>query len=67
MALPAQARRRWNLTEGGSVEVADLGEALLIVPAGHRGLRSMVRAAIDEAGGYEGLVATVTDEEPELT
>ena len=28
MALPAEARRRWNLGEGGSVEVADLGDSL---------------------------------------
>jgi AbrB family looped-hinge helix DNA binding protein len=34
MALPAEARRRWNLTEGGEVEIADLGAALVIVPAG---------------------------------
>jgi hypothetical protein len=29
MALPAEARRRWNLTDGGAVEVADLGHALV--------------------------------------
>jgi len=29
MAIPAEARRRWNINEGGSVEVADLGDALL--------------------------------------
>jgi hypothetical protein len=33
MARPAEARRRWQLNDGGSVEVADLGDALLIVPA----------------------------------
>jgi hypothetical protein len=66
MALPAEARRRWNLTEGGTVEIADLGEALVIVPAGRGGLRALVRAAIDDAGGYEALAATVAEEEPEL-
>ncbi len=66
MALPAEARRRWHLTEGGAVEVADLGDALVIVPAGRGGLRALVRAAIDEAGGYEALAAAVADEEPEL-
>jgi hypothetical protein len=54
------------LTEGGAVEVADLGDALVIVPAGRGGLRALVRAAIDEAGGYEALAAAVADEEPEL-
>jgi AbrB family looped-hinge helix DNA binding protein len=66
MALPAEARRRWNLTAGGAVEVADLGEALVIVPAGRGGLRGLVRAAIDDAGGYEALARAVAAEEPEL-
>ncbi len=66
MALPAETRRRWHLTEGGAVEIADLGHALIIVPAGRGGLRSIVRAAIDDAGGYESLAAAVGDAEPEL-
>ncbi len=66
MALPADARRRWNLSNGGAVEVADLGDALIIVPAGRGGLRALVRAAIDDAGGYEALVAAVAEQEPDL-
>lgn len=66
MALPAETRRRWNLTDGGSVDVADLGDALVIVPAGRGGLRALVRAAIDEAGGYERLAVAVAEQEPEL-
>ena len=66
MALPAEARRRWNLTEGGSVEVADLGDALLIVPAGRGGLRSLLRGAIEDAGGYASLAAAVSAAEPDL-
>ncbi len=42
MALPAEARRRWNLTQGGAVEIADLGDALVIVPAGGGGLRALL-------------------------
>jgi len=67
MALPAETRRRWNLLEGGAVEVADLGPALLIVPAGRGGLRSLLRDAIQEAGGYEALANRVADDDPELT
>ena len=67
MALPAEARRRWNLGEGGSVEVADLGDALLIVPAGRDGLRGLLRNAINEAGGYAQLAALVGADEPELS
>jgi AbrB family looped-hinge helix DNA binding protein len=37
MALPADARRRWNLTEGGTVEITDLGDAIVIVPASRGG------------------------------
>ena len=66
MALPAEARRRWNLTGGGAVEVADLGDALIIVPAGRGGLRGLLRAAIDEAGGYASLAARVAEEDPDL-
>ena len=66
MALPADARRRWHMTGGGNVEIADLGEALVIVPAGRGGLRAIVQSAIDEAGGYAALAATVKADEPEL-
>jgi len=66
IALPAEARRRWNLSRGGTVEVADLGNALLIVPAGRGGLRTLLRAAIDEVGGYAKLADAVANEEPDL-
>jgi len=66
MALPAETRRRWDLNEGGSVEIADLGEALLIVPAGRGGLRALLREAIEEAGGYPTLVIEAAAGEPDL-
>ena len=34
MSLPAGARRRWGLTEGGPVDVLDLGFGVLTVPGG---------------------------------
>lgn len=66
MALPAEARRRWNLGDGGSVEVADLGDALLIVPAGRGGLRGLLREALEDAGGYPALAAGVAAADPDL-
>jgi AbrB family looped-hinge helix DNA binding protein len=66
MALPAEARRRWNLDKGGTVEIADLGESLLIVPAGRGGLRAMLREAIGDAGGYEKLAKAAAALEPDL-
>jgi hypothetical protein len=66
MALPTEARRHWELVEGGVVEIADLGDALLVVPAGHGGLRAMLRDAIEEAGGYAKLAAEAAADEPDL-
>lgn len=66
MALPAEARRRWNLVDGGTVEIVDLGDSLLIVPAGRGGVQKLLRAAIDEAGGYRKLVKAATADEPDL-
>lgn len=66
MSLPAETRRRWHLDSGGAVEVADLGNALLIVPAGRGGLRALVLEAVAEAGGYTELAARVAAEDPDL-
>lgn len=66
MALPAETRRRWNLDAGGAVEIVDLGDALIIVPADGGGLRGLVRSGIDDAGGYASLAARVASEEPDL-
>jgi bifunctional DNA-binding transcriptional regulator/antitoxin component of YhaV-PrlF toxin-antitoxin module len=66
MALPAATRRRWELIDGGVVEIADLGDALLIVPAGRGGLRAMLQDSIEEAGGYARLAAEVMADEPDL-
>jgi AbrB family looped-hinge helix DNA binding protein len=35
MSLPAAVRHRWELEEGGHVEVLDLGFGVLTVPAGY--------------------------------
>jgi bifunctional DNA-binding transcriptional regulator/antitoxin component of YhaV-PrlF toxin-antitoxin module len=37
MSLPAAARHRWHLDEGGQVDVIDLGFGILTVPAGQAG------------------------------
>ena len=66
MALPAEARRRWNMADGGTVEIADLGDALVIVPAGRGGLRTIVSSAIAEAGGYAALAARASEEDLDL-
>jgi len=37
MSLPAAVRHRWNLDDGGLVDVVDLGFGVLTVPAGQAG------------------------------
>lgn len=37
LSLPAAVRRRWHLSNGGQVEVIDLGFGVLTVPAGQSG------------------------------
>ena len=36
MSVPAAVRHRWGLDEGGRVTVIDLGEAVVLLPAGTR-------------------------------
>ena len=66
MALPAETRRRWNIADGGPVEIADLGDAVLVVPADGDGLRGLLAQAIEAAGGYAALAARVAAEDPDL-
>jgi len=35
LSLPAAARHRWNLDDGGPVDVVDLGFAVMMLPKGH--------------------------------
>ena len=35
MSLPAEARHRWKLDDGGPVDVIDLGFGVLTLPKGH--------------------------------
>jgi bifunctional DNA-binding transcriptional regulator/antitoxin component of YhaV-PrlF toxin-antitoxin module len=45
MALPAQTRHRWGLDEGGTVGWVDLGDAVLLLPAGLGEVRNEVLTA----------------------
>jgi bifunctional DNA-binding transcriptional regulator/antitoxin component of YhaV-PrlF toxin-antitoxin module len=48
MSLPAAARQRWNLADGGEVGYLDLGNALLLVPGGTEALRRELLDAITD-------------------
>ena len=48
------------------VEIADLGAAVLVMPADGDGLRGLLAEAIEEAGGYPALADGVAAEDPDL-
>ncbi len=48
------------------MEIADLGDALVIVPAGGGGLRTLLLEAVEAAGGYGALAAKVAADDPDL-
>lgn len=66
IALPVELRRRWGIADGGTVEVADLGSAVVVAPAGRYGLRSMLSEALEDVGGYQSLAHRVVADEPDL-
>jgi len=49
MSLPAAARTRWELINGGTVGYLDLGDAVLLMPGGVEALRRRVFGAVTEA------------------
>ena len=60
LSLPADVRRRWGIEDGGHVEIADLGESLLIVPGGDGTLRRAVFGAISHEA-YQEYVDGIDD------
>lgn len=54
MALPAQARHRWDLDRGGAVGWIDLGDAVVLIPGGLDQLRRDVLAHADWEAAKEG-------------
>jgi bifunctional DNA-binding transcriptional regulator/antitoxin component of YhaV-PrlF toxin-antitoxin module len=54
MALPAQARHRWGLDDGGTLGWVDLGDAVLLVPGGIDELRRELLAGADWEAARSG-------------
>ena len=57
MSLPAEARRRWGLNEGGSVGFLGVGDAVVLVPGGIHLLRDQgldAGAATDWESAQDG-------------
>lgn len=49
LSLPAQARHRWGLGDGGAIGWVDLGDLLVLVPGGAAAARAALLEAIDPA------------------
>lgn len=49
MSLPATARHRWGLEDGGEVGYLDIGDAVVIVPGGVERLRGELIGAVSDA------------------
>lgn len=62
MSLPASVRRRWDLADGGPVDVLDLGFGVLVMPRGQG------RALLDDLVSRERHVDFVRElgDDPEL-
>ena len=58
MSLPAGARHRWGVEDGGTVGVIDLEGALLLVPGGIEAARRALHDAVS-GGRYERAVAAI--------
>jgi hypothetical protein len=63
MSLPATARRRWGLEDGGSVGYLDIGGAVLLVPGGVERLR---RELLDSVSDEDWAAARDGFGDPEL-
>lgn len=48
MSLPATARHRWGLDEGGDVGNIDLGDAVVIIPGGLDKVRRQVLQSVSD-------------------
>ena len=60
MSLPAPARHRWGLDEGGELGTIDLGTAVLLVPGGEPAIRRALADAVGE-GRYAKAVGEIDD------
>ena len=54
MGLPAQARHRWGLDQGGSVGWLDLGDAIVLIPSGVSVLRDELLERADWESARSG-------------
>ena len=68
MSLPAAARHRWNLDDGGPVDVVDLGFGVLTLPRGEGRRLSALGAEAAAAAEHVGapLCVSANDDGPRI-
>lgn len=59
-SLPASARRRWGIEDGGEVEVFDLDGCVVLLPVGEGSARASLARALT-GGRYRAYVESMTD------
>lgn len=62
MSLPASARRRWKLEQGGELGYVDIGEALVLVPGGIQRLRRRLLDALSDSDWQQARTGFGDDE-----
>lgn len=45
-SLPAAARRRWGIEDGGDIELFDLGDSIVMLPTGETSARASIARAL---------------------
>lgn len=66
LVLPARARRRWGLEDGGKVEVVDLGTLVVLVPGGSGAARRLLGSLVTEQV-YTAGAASIDDPDLAIT
>lgn len=59
-SLPAGARRRWGIEDGGEVELFDLGTCVVMLPVGDSSARASLARALT-ADRYQAYVEAIDD------
>jgi bifunctional DNA-binding transcriptional regulator/antitoxin component of YhaV-PrlF toxin-antitoxin module len=60
LSFPATTRQRWGITDGGDVEVFDLGDAVVILPGGTGAAKRALAKALTRSN-YAAFRSSVDD------
>jgi hypothetical protein len=66
VSLPAEARHRWRLDDGGAVSVVDIGDVVMIAP-GDKDLGHLIEGALSRAEHLEFVHELDADDDLTMT